>query len=75
MDPNKRSEFKKQLNPLNVWAIAFGCIIGWGSFINPHKKILPNSGVAGPILGREKPSTVRLLNKLNTTLKGKVLWK
>ena len=26
---------KKQLNPLNVWAIAFGCIIGWGSFINP----------------------------------------
>ncbi len=38
---------KKTLNPLNVWAIAFGCIIGWGSFINPGKKFLPNSGVAG----------------------------
>ena len=38
---------KKQLNPMNVWAIAFGCIIGWGSFINPGKKFLPNSGVAG----------------------------
>ena len=38
---------KKQLNPANVWAIAFGCIIGWGSFINPGKKFLPNSGVAG----------------------------
>ena len=38
---------QKQLNPLSVWAIAFGCIIGWGSFINPGKKFLPNSGVAG----------------------------
>lgn len=38
---------KKQLNPMNVWAIAFGCIIGWGSFINPGKKFLSNSGVAG----------------------------
>lgn len=38
---------KKQLNPMSVWALAFGCVIGWGSFINPGKKFLPNSGVAG----------------------------
>lgn len=38
---------KRQLNPFHVWAIAFGCIVGWGSFINPGKKFLPNSGVAG----------------------------
>lgn len=38
---------KRQLDPLHVWAIAFGCIIGWGSFVNPGKKFLPNSGVAG----------------------------
>jgi len=38
---------QKALNPMNVWAIAFGCVIGWGSFINPGKKFLPNSGVAG----------------------------
>ena len=38
---------KRQLNPMNVWAIAFGCVIGWGSFINPGKKFLSNSGVAG----------------------------
>lgn len=47
---NHRSDsqqLKKQLNPINVWAIAFGCIIGWGSFVNPGKKFLPNSGVAG----------------------------
>ncbi|MBQ0008918.1 MAG: APC family permease [Firmicutes bacterium] len=43
----EKQQLKKSLNPLSVWAIAFGCIIGWGSFINPGKKFLPNSGVAG----------------------------
>ena len=38
---------KRQLSPMSVWAIAFGCVIGWGSFINPGKKFLANSGVAG----------------------------
>ena len=38
---------KRQLSPMHVWAIAFGCVIGWGSFINPGTKFLPNSGVAG----------------------------
>lgn len=47
MENNNRNELKKSLNPIHVWAIAFGCIIGWGSFINPGKKFLPNSGVAG----------------------------
>lgn len=38
---------KRSLNPMHVWAIAFGCVIGWGSFINPGKKFLSTSGVAG----------------------------
>ena len=38
---------KRSLSPTHVWAIAFGCVIGWGSFINPGKKFLPVSGVAG----------------------------
>jgi len=38
---------KRQLSPLHVWAIAFGCVIGWGSFINPGKKFLNTSGAAG----------------------------
>lgn len=41
------NKLNRQLSPMHVWAIAFGCIIGWGSFINPGKKFLPNSGVAG----------------------------
>ncbi len=47
MDNQNNTTLQKKLNPLHVWAIAFGCIIGWGSFINPGKKFLPNSGVAG----------------------------
>lgn len=34
---------------MHVWAIAFGCIIGWGSFINPGKMFLPRSGVLGTL--------------------------
>ena len=44
---NKMDSLQRRLNPMHVWAIAFGCVIGWGSFVNPGKKFLPNSGVAG----------------------------
>ena len=44
---NNENTLKRQLNPMHVWAIAFGCVIGWGSFINPGKKFLSTSGVAG----------------------------
>ena len=48
MKPDQdNQQLKRQLNPMHVWALAFGCIIGWGSFVNPGKKFLPNSGVAG----------------------------
>lgn len=47
--PTQKTEgtLQRSLSPIHVWAIAFGCVIGWGSFINPGKKFLPNSGVAG----------------------------
>ena len=45
-----KNGLQRQLSPIHVWAIAFGCIIGWGSFINPGKKFLPNSGVEGTAL-------------------------
>ena len=87
MDKNTNNQqLKKNLNPANVWAIAFGCIIGWGSFVNPGKKFLPNSGVAGTtiamILGAlcglivvalHWPNIIRLVkgNERKTNLFGK----
>lgn len=47
MSMSEKKELQRKLNPMHVWAIAFGCVIGWGSFINPGKKFLSNSGVAG----------------------------
>ena len=37
---------KKSLSPLNVWALALGCIIGWGAFVMPGNTFL---GSAGPL--------------------------
>ena len=45
--PENENGLQRHLSPMHVWAIAFGCVIGWGSFINPGKKFLPNSGVYG----------------------------
>ncbi len=46
MQENQK-QLSRRLTPMHVWALAFGCVVGWGSFINPGKKFLPNSGAAG----------------------------
>ena len=52
---------QRSLSPIHVWAIAFGCIVGWGSFINPGKKFLPNSGVAGTAIAMALGALVMIL--------------
>lgn len=52
---------QRQLSPMHVWAIAFGCIIGWGSFVNPGKKFLPNSGVAGTAIAMALGAIVMII--------------
>lgn len=52
---------KKSLSPMHVWAIAFGCVVGWGSFINPGKKFLPNSGVAGTAIAMALGALVMII--------------
>ena len=36
-----------RLSPLNAWALAFGCVIGWGSFVMPGTTFLPAAGPLG----------------------------
>ena len=38
------------LSPLTLWALAFGCCIGWGSFIMPGTTFLPTAGTASTAL-------------------------
>lgn len=39
------------LNPLQVWALSFGCAVGWGAFVMPGNKFLPLAGPLGTALG------------------------
>ena len=67
MKKNKKStsndgkQLKRQLSPMHVWALAFGCVIGWGSFVNPGKKFLPNSGVAGTAIAMAMGALVMII--------------
>ena len=40
----------RYLSPIDVWAMAFGCMVGWGVFAMPGTTFLP---VAGPATGRK----------------------
>lgn len=44
------SEYDRYLSPLDVWAIAFGCIIGWGAFLMPGSTFLPVAGPLGTLI-------------------------
>ena len=61
MKERENKNLQRQLSPMHVWAIAFGCIIGWGSFVNPGKKFLPNSGVAGTAIAMALGAVVMII--------------
>lgn len=61
MNEQENKKLQRQLSPTHVWAIAFGCIIGWGSFVNPGKKFLPNSGVAGTAIAMALGAAVMII--------------
>ena len=40
----------RYLSPLDVWAMAFGCMVGWGVFAMPGNTFLPVAGPAGTVI-------------------------
>lgn len=40
----------RYLSVIDVWAIAFGCMIGWGVFAMPGTTFLPVAGPAGTLI-------------------------
>ena len=38
------------MSPIDVWAIAFGCMVGWGVFAMPGTTFLPVAGPAGTVI-------------------------
>ncbi len=39
------------LSPLAAWALAFGCALGWDSFVIPWTSFLPDAGPVGSLVG------------------------
>lgn len=51
MEENRAlNEYDRYLSPLDVWAIAFGCTIGWGAFVMPGTTFLPVAGPLGTLI-------------------------
>ncbi len=46
----KTQALDRYLLPIDVWAMAFGCMVGWGVFAMPGTTFLPIAGPAGTIL-------------------------
>ena len=51
MDTAENTKLKPYLSPLNVWALSFGCAVGWGAFVMPGTTFLPIAGPLGTAIG------------------------
>ncbi|WP_297670245.1 amino acid permease [uncultured Desulfovibrio sp.] len=41
---------RKRFSPLAIWAMSFGCAVGWGAFVMPGTTFLPMAGPLGSSL-------------------------
>ena len=55
----------RYLSPVNVWALSFGCAVGWGAFVMPGTTFLPSSGPWGTALGIGIGAVVMLIIGMN----------
>ena len=59
------SEQKRYLGLPGAWALAFGCSVGWGSFVMPGTTFLPIAGPIGTAIGLTLGGLVMLLLAVN----------
>ncbi len=55
----------KYLSPLGVWALSFGCSVGWGAFMMPGTTVMPVAGPIGTALGLLIGSLIMLIIGMN----------
>ena len=53
------------LTAVGAWALAFGCSVGWGSFVMPGTTFLPIAGPAGTAIGLGVGALVMLIIGMN----------
>ena len=59
------SKLGKYLSPLSVWALSFGCAVGWGSFVMPGTTFLPGAGPLGTAIGISIGAVIMLIIGMN----------
>jgi amino acid transporter len=64
-DNDKKKHLIRSLSPLNVWSLAFGCVIGWSSFVMPGTVFLPSAGPLGTLIAMEIATFVMLIISYN----------
>ena len=47
---NQPLSARKRFSPLRIWAMSFGCCVGWGAFVMPGTTFLPTAGPLGSSL-------------------------
>lgn len=62
---NNEIKLEKKLNPLNVWALALGSIIGWGAFVMPGTTFLPKAATTGTAIGMAVAAFVMIMIAAN----------
>lgn len=56
---------EKKLSQINVWALALGCIIGWGAFVMPGNTFLGNAGPLGTAIAMAIAAVVMIVIAFN----------
>ena len=68
MDEHSKWEkegLSRYLSPVGVWALSFGCAVGWGAFVMPGTTFLPGAGPLGTALGVAIGAVVMLIIGMN----------
>lgn len=59
------AKLQRRLSPINVWALALGCIIGWGAFVMPGNTFLPQAGPLGTVIAMGIAAVILIIVAFN----------
>ena len=62
---NNERHLNRKLTPLNVWSLAFGCVIGWSAYVMPGNVFLRNAGPLGTLIAMEAGVLIMLIISYN----------
>lgn len=58
-------KLERNLSSANVWALAFGCIIGWGAFVMPGNTFLGKAGPGGTAIAMGIAALIMIIIAFN----------